>query len=484
MTGLARHRTLIAVGVFVVIAAIYPLVFNNSYTLGVGISAGAMAAGTVGFVLLIGYAHQLAVGQAAFCMIGGYANAILCSRYHVDPFVALIAGSVLSMVFAYIIAAPMLRLRGFVLAMGSLAFQLMLIVLALESTFTGGALGVYGIPKFAIFGFTLPNDTVFFYVIWATTLAVIAIGLNIDRSRIGRALKAIASSEMAAGSVGIDITTYKVQMFVISAGMASLTGSFAVHYLRAMDPNVFGFLYSLNLIIAVIVGGLLSIWGGALGAAIVTGLRELLRDLSLPLWEAVIMGAITVIVLLAFRRGFAGLIGDLFQRFTGTRAETHIESVRPEPAALRPLPEWTEAGVPILEVDGATCAFGSLIAVNNVSFTANAGEITALIGPNGAGKTTLFNLIGGYQALDDGKVSFVGERIEKLMPNKIALHGIGRTFQNLQLFDTLTVAENVMCGRHRLTRTGILGISARLPCRLRYQHLPLVVNFAWYSEQS
>ena len=186
MSALAKHKTMVAFAVFIVLAAVYPLVSTSSYTLGIGISAGAMAAGTVGFVLLIGYAHQLAVGQAAFCMIGGYSNAILCSRYHVDPFVALIAGSVISMVFAYIIAAPMLRLRGFVLAMGSLAFQLMLIVLALESTFTNGALGVYGIPRFAVFGFTLPNDIVYFYFIWATTLVVIAIGLNIDRSRIGQ----------------------------------------------------------------------------------------------------------------------------------------------------------------------------------------------------------------------------------------------------------------------------------------------------------
>ena len=293
MTGsLARRKTMLAVAAFVALVVAYPLVIPGNYPLGVGITAGAMAAGTVGFVLLFGYAQQLALGQAGFCMVGGYANAILCVRYHWDPFVALLVGSVLAMAVAYVIAAPILKLRGFVLAMASLALQFILIVAALQLPFTGGALGTYGLPKFAIFGATLQSDLGYYYVIWFIVLLAVAVGLNIDRSRIGRALKAIAVSEMAAGSVGIDIAKYKVQMFVVSAGMASVSGSLTVHFLRAMDPEVFGFAYSLNIITSVIVGGLMSIWGGAMGAAIVTGVREVLRGLSLPLWEAVIMGAL------------------------------------------------------------------------------------------------------------------------------------------------------------------------------------------------
>jgi branched-chain amino acid transport system permease protein len=318
--SLAKRKTLLAVAAFVALVVAYPFAVPGNYPLGVGITAGAMAAGTVGFVLLFGYAQQLALGQAGFCMVGGYANAILCVRYHWDPFVALLAGSALAMVVAYVIATPILKLRGFVLAMASLALHFILIVVALEVPFTGGALGTYGLPKFAVFGFSLANDLAYYYIVWLIVLLAVAIGLNIDRSRIGRALKAIAVSEMAAGSVGIDITKYKVQMFVVSAGMASVSGSLTVHFLRAMDPNVFGFAYSLNIITAVIVGGLMSIWGGAMGAAIVTGLREALRGLSLPLWESVIMGALTVIVLIAFPRGPAGFISGLFDRERSSRS--------------------------------------------------------------------------------------------------------------------------------------------------------------------
>src|SRR5262245_18027334 len=317
----AAHPTALAVAAFVIGVIAYPVLFPGSYPLGVGIIAGAMAASTVGFVLLLGYAEQLAIGEAGFCMVGGYANAILCVHHGWDPLAALLLGAALSMAIAYVIATPNLKLRGFVLAMASLALHLMLIVAALEVPFTGGALGIYGIPKFAIFGLALTSDLAFYFFIWFVVLVAIAVGLSIDRSRIGRALKAIAASETAAGSVGIDIVAYKVQMFVISAAMASVSGSLTVHFLRAMDPNVFGFAFSLNLITAVIVGGLMSIWGGAIGATLITGLREALRGLGLPLWESVIMGALTVIVLIAFRRGVAGFLADLFDRLTGQHGE-------------------------------------------------------------------------------------------------------------------------------------------------------------------
>jgi ABC-type branched-subunit amino acid transport system ATPase component/ABC-type branched-subunit amino acid transport system permease subunit len=455
-------RTLALVA-FAIPVIVYPLIYPGSYPVGVGIIAGAMAAGTVGFVLLIGYAHQLAFGQAGFLMVGGYVNAILSTRYHVDPFVALLAGVVLSMAIAWVIGWPIMKLRGFVLAMASLAMQFIFIVLAVESDFAGGALGTQGVPKFSIFGISFANDTAFYYAVWAIAFICVGIGLNVDRSRIGRALKAIAASEMAAGSVGIDAIKYKVQMFVVSAGMASAAGSLGAHYLRAMDPNVYGFAYSLNLLTGVIIGGLTSVWGGALGATVITGLRELLRGLGLPLWESVIMGALTVIVLIAFPTGLAGALSALFDRIAGRGGKAATVSVAPDSSALPASSSAPPAAGVILDVRGAARAFGSLRAVSDVSFTVAAGSITALIGPNGAGKTTLFNLIGGYQPLDAGSVQFLGEPIEMLLPDEIALRGIGRTFQNLQLFDNMTVLENVMCGRHRLMTAGLIDISARLP---------------------
>jgi len=230
-----------------------------------------------------------------------------------------------------------------------------------------------------------------------------------------------------------------------------------------MDPTVFGFVFSLNLVIAVIVGGLMSIWGGAVGAAIVTGLREGLRGLSLPMWETVIMGALTAIVLIAFQRGFAGWISDVFDRWSGARGGMAPSLSDPEPGALPRLASPPHKGLPLLEVTNVNRAFGNLRAVDDVSFTVEPGSITALIGPNGAGKTTLLHLVGGYQPVDSGTIAYAGKPIERLLPNRIAELGIGRTFQNLQLFDNMTVLENVMCGRYRLQPSDLLAISAKLP---------------------
>src|SRR2546423_5529148 len=147
---------------FLVPALAYPLGLRGSYPLGIGIITGALAAGTVGFVLLLGYAQQLALGQAGFCMVGGYASAILCGHYKWEPLLALVAGAAAAMLLAWAIAAPILKLRGFVLAMASLALLLILVVMAFEMPFTGGALGTYGVPKFALLGLTLTSDLAYY----------------------------------------------------------------------------------------------------------------------------------------------------------------------------------------------------------------------------------------------------------------------------------------------------------------------------------
>jgi branched-chain amino acid transport system ATP-binding protein len=167
---------------------------------------------------------------------------------------------------------------------------------------------------------------------------------------------------------------------------------------------------------------------------------------------------LTVAVLIALPRGVAGFIGQLYDRLMGGRVTGGLTLQPPGLTALEP-----ERAAPILEIDDVSRAFGSLRAVSGVSFTVQPGSITALIGPNGAGKTTMFNLIGGYQRLDGGTIRFNGVPIDSLPPRDIALLGVGRTFQSLQLFDNMTVIQNVMAGRHRLATRGIFPIAFGLP---------------------
>ncbi len=193
---MARHKGSVAAVLFVLAVVVYPLAFPDPYHIGVGISAGAMAVSTVGLVLLLGLAHQLAIGQAAFSMIGGYANGILCVRYGWDPFLAMTFGAAVAMLAGWAVAAPILKLRGFVLAMATLALHLMLIVAAIELPFTGGPIGVTGIPKFRFLGLPLSSDLSFYFFAWLMALGAVWIGLNIDRSRIGQYL---AAASLPAG---------------------------------------------------------------------------------------------------------------------------------------------------------------------------------------------------------------------------------------------------------------------------------------------
>jgi branched-chain amino acid transport system permease protein len=449
---------------FVLAAAVIlaaPFVLRSDYMVGVGITVGAMSIAASGLILLVGYAHQLALGQAAFCIVGGYGSALLTVRAGWDPAAAMLASAALSMMVAYLIGRPILHLRGFVLAMGSLAVQLVLIHAAIELLdFTGGSMGLTGVPRFSALGFVFSSDLSYYYLVWAFALLSVAICRNIDRSRIGRALRAISVTEAGAASVGIDIARHKVQMFVLSAGLASIAGSLTAHYLRIMEPQIFSVSYSLNMLIAVIIGGLWSPWGGVVGTAALAGLREGLRVLSLPLVELLIVGVVTVVVLMLMPRGLMGLLVRPAQRGAARAgARTDVTPALPRGEA----PRDDVADVPLLQVEHVSRAFGNLQAVDDVGFEVREGSITALIGPNGAGKTTMFNLLSGYEGTDQGIVRFADTPIESWGADRIARRGIGRTFQVLQLFQGMTVLENVMCGRYRFAQTSLASVILRLP---------------------
>ena len=248
----------------------------------------------------------------------------------------MIVSAIAAMLVAYVIGLPILRLRGYALAMASLSFQLILVFTVIQTqAITGGAAGVWGVPKFSIFGWQLATDISYFYFVWFWVVVAVAVGLVIDGSAIGRSLRAIASSERAATCVGMDIAQYKLQMFVLSAGFASLTGSLAVHYLRIMSPEVFGFHYSLSMITAVVAGGLNSIAGGVVGATVVIGLREALRATHLPELEGIIMGALTVIVLIVFPRGIVGAYEIFVERLRRRHVAQAPADGRPAHSAAR-----------------------------------------------------------------------------------------------------------------------------------------------------
>ena len=472
MSILDRPRLLTAI-LIAVCVILYPLIFQGPFLVGTGIVVGAMAIGGTGFVLIFGYAHQLVLGHTAFAMIGGYGSGILTTRYGWDPFVAMIFAMMISIIVAYITAKPILRLRGLILAMASIAFSMVLEHIAFDwHSLTHGAIGLAGVPKFSIFGWVMTTDRMMYYLTWVFAAASVFVAVNIDTSKIGRALKAVSKSEIAAEASGIDSVALKVQFYVVTAALLSMMGSLLAHYMRLMAPGMFGFAFALMLITGVIIGGLMSVWGGVIGSIVIVALREGMRGAGLPAWEVVVMGMLTVTVLILFERGFSGFIADIYsgwrEKVQGKSREKPVDEGRTGKrdtniAFLTAQEDELDPDSTILSISNVGKKFGSLGAVLNVSSDVERHSITSLIGPNGAGKTTLFNLISGHLPLTKGEISLEGQKIEKSHPHQVAKMGVSRTFQSLQLYNNMTVLENVMSGRHRLTSQSFAAVALRTP---------------------
>jgi branched-chain amino acid transport system permease protein len=272
-------RDAAGLGVLALAVAAVPLVVTSPYHLSVGTFAGIHAVVTIGLCLLMGYAGQISLGQAAFYGLGAYASGLLTTRLGLDPWLAMVGAAALTGLVAYVFGGPILRLRGHYLAMATLAFGIIVYLAFVEFTeLTGGPSGLPGIPRLAVGGFVFDTDRRFFYLTWGAVIVVILLSLNVVNSRVGRALRAIHGSEVAAETLGVNTTRYKLGIFALSAVYASLAGSLYAHYLTFVSPPTFGFIASVEFVVMAAVGGLASVWGAPFGALAVTLLAEGVRD--------------------------------------------------------------------------------------------------------------------------------------------------------------------------------------------------------------
>ncbi|MEV0614058.1 branched-chain amino acid ABC transporter permease [Nonomuraea sp. NPDC050404] len=250
------------------ITLVLPAVLDDS-ALAVYILLGLAAMVTVGVSLLMGYAGQVSLGQGAFYAIGAYTAALL-TLAGVPPLVGLLAAPAAAALSALIIGTPLLRLRGHHLAFATLAMQLILLSLAGQLEFTGGDIGLQGIPQFSVGGFEAIGASVYAYMTWAGLALVMLITHNVITSRPGRALRALATSETAAASSGIPVGRYKLVVFALSATFAGLAGGIYCFYTGYVAPSSFPVLISIQYIVMAVVGGLGTIWGAVVGATAIT----------------------------------------------------------------------------------------------------------------------------------------------------------------------------------------------------------------------
>ena len=284
-----------------VIIALLPFLFPNNYYYDVAIRIGMNATIVVGLNLLIGYAGQISLGHAGFFGLGAYASAVLTARYGWPPLAAMLSGMAAVGVIAFVVARPILRLRGHYLAMATLGLGIIIyMVLVNESAWTGGNDGM-NVQPFSLLGLTLASERTWYWVTGAVLIGAIVLANNIVDSPVGRALRAVHGSEIAAQVAGIDTARYKVRVFVVSAVFASAVGSMMAHYIGFITPQVSSFFHSIELVTMVVVGGMASTYGAVLGAAILTMLPQLLTKFEG--YEMITFGLILMLTVIFLPRG-------------------------------------------------------------------------------------------------------------------------------------------------------------------------------------
>ncbi|MDP3426954.1 MAG: branched-chain amino acid ABC transporter permease, partial [Humidesulfovibrio sp.] len=261
-----------------VLLVLAPPVLGNNYYLTVLTMCCLNAMIAVGLSLLVGHAGQISLGHAGFYGLAAYTTATLSATLGVPVGLSMLSGVGLTSGVAALVGLPALKLKGHYLAMATLGFGVILSILFNETVeVTGGPSGFTDIPRLTLFGFEFTSDLAVYYFIVLVLGLVIWLSFNILHSRVGRALRALHTSEKAAQAMGIDIARYKLFIFVISAAFAGLAGVLYAHYLTFIAPASFGFLFSVELIVMVVLGGMTSIPGSIVGAFFLTILPEFLR---------------------------------------------------------------------------------------------------------------------------------------------------------------------------------------------------------------
>jgi branched-chain amino acid transport system permease protein len=313
MTASRRWGLLLAAGLGV---AALPWLVGSRYVLGMLVFIGLNAMAALGLSLVMGFAGQVSLGQAAFYGIGAYVSGILTASHGWNGWAALAVAVTAGALTALAVGLPIFRLSGLLLAMATLGFGVILYyVLVNWSAVTGGPSGLTGIPPLALGRARLDTDGRVFWLAWACLLVLLGLAGNLVDSRVGRALRAIHGSEAAAEAAGIDTARFKLGIFAVAGGISALAGGLYAHYVTFINPSPFGFAYSVELVVMVVLGGVTSLWGPVLGAAAVVLLTELLRGL-LPLvaalhsgaeYEIVIFGVLLMTLMVFLPGGLASL---------------------------------------------------------------------------------------------------------------------------------------------------------------------------------
>ena len=513
----SRPLLLAAIGLALLIG--FPFLVANPYYIHLAQTIAIYAILLFGLDIVVGYTGQVSLGHAGLFGIGAYTAGVLFSHFAAPLLVTGIAAIGVTAVFGALLALPALRVSGPYLAMVTLAFGTIIQILINEMSFlTEGPMGIK-LSKPPLFGHKL-DEREFFWLVAVLLVASLIFVDRVLRSHLGRAFEALRGSPVASDCMGVSVYRYKVYAFVISAGFAGLAGSLYAYSEQYISPNTYNFELTILFLLAIIMGGRKSRTGALLGASIIVLLPKLLDDVvmfryvsvtlavfvaigaavfvargkSTPLrvvvpvvgsvalavlsfvlttmtdWRLSIFGLITLLVVYYLQDGIVGFVRNTLGLHGHGRTDAEAAALLPAPAdavVTSAAAAATPATQELVTADKVLMQFGGLKALNNVDLNVQRGTIHGLIGPNGSGKSTMMNVLTGIYVPTAGTISFKGDPVVGKTSAKIALSGIARTFQNVQLFGEMTALQNVLVGLHHSYRSNLFDIALHLPRFLR-----------------
>jgi len=472
-----------------------------------------------GLDIVVGYVGQVSLGHAGLFGIGSYTAGVLFIHFGMPIWVTIPAAIIITSIFGGLLALPALKVVGPYLAMVTLAFGTIVQILINEMTWlTEGPMGIK-LPLPQILGSTASEFEYFWLVAILALLSMVVVDRFL-KSQIGRAFEALRDSPIACDCMGVSVYRFKVIAFVISAGFAGLAGCLYAYSEQYISPNTYNNELAVLFLLAIIMGGRKSRTGAIIGAAIIVLLPKLLDDIHLfrivasgiailmfvgsviaigkqittfkriivPLigtvglalfsfwlesiadWRLSIFGFMILLVVYYLQDGIVGFAKSFYLALSGkaktARGGMSLEGVDDSVSFISNV-GGKNIGGELLRVDSVLMQFGGLKALNNVDLSIKRGTIHGLIGPNGSGKSTMMNVLTGIYVPTAGNVLFADKSVVGRTSSDIALSGIARTFQNVQLFGEMTALQNIMVGLHHTFKSNLLEIALHLPRYLK-----------------
>ncbi|MGW0581737.1 ABC transporter permease subunit, partial [Streptomyces sp. NPDC002920] len=424
------------------------------------ITSLTLAVVSLSLVVVTGFAGQISLAQLTLAGVGAFSLSKLSAGWGVPFPLAPLLAAVVAMVIGVVIGLPALRIRGLPAAVVTVALAVALEAFWFRNTELNGGMDGSKVPSPHLFGMDLgigageDYPRIPFALLCLVVLLLVGLGVAwLRRSRLGAAMLAVRANERSAAAAGIDVARTKIIAFAIGAFVAGLGGALLGYQQTVADAQMFTAIGGLGLFATAYLAGITALSGGLVAGVMGAGgvLPVLLdRALSMGEWYGVIMGIGLVLTVITNPEGIVGPAHELMDRLRRRRrpaidtADGQDADV-PTGTAPSPRPPVPVPGDVVLSVRDIGVRYGGVVAVDSVSFDVRSGEIVGVIGPNGAGKTTLLDAISGYNRCT-GTVEFDGRVISSLKPHQRGRAGLGRTFQGIELYEDLSVEENVLVG--------------------------------------